>query len=91
MYLVAAVQQSLSQQEKNLSINNAQCWALTSLVYSLMLAFYFWQLQLRFKYQRSGAHLMNKTCTFHENVFATELIFCNDPKSNRKKVSQPGS
>lgn len=38
IYLVAAVQQSHSQQEKKESINKAQCWALTSSCYKAVMS-----------------------------------------------------
>ncbi len=56
--------------------------------YTLLLAFYFWQL-LRIQNSKKLCLLvknimMNKMCKNNTLLLATELIFCNNPKVNGK-------
>ncbi len=53
-------------------------------VYSLCLDFYFWQLYLGFKINKSCVHDHDKMCKNHKPLVFTELIFDNIPKANGK-------
>lgn len=57
-------------------------------VYSLMLAFYFWGLHLYFKNHKRCLNLWLLSCWTHcvyiKLLFATDLFFCNNSKSNGK-------
>lgn len=56
------------------------------LVYSLILAFLLLVIVFRLQKSRVTVILLDKTCKYHDVLFATELLFCNNSKSNGNPI-----